>query len=162
VTDGHLNADTLAATLDTPSGFTSVMRGMFRNGKGKRSHAIWSSAQRKGVHELVELRFATHDSYGYAVLAFSDQGRLDLRLRETLAEQADRFPFAKVRYESVTYSALMPLGGRTIEAIADPYPGVHAFTAVTSPKGSDRPLVAHCVLDGTDFVYPIPGDVIDA
>jgi pentatricopeptide repeat protein len=148
--------------LDTPSGFTSVMKGMFRNGKGKKAHAIWTSAQRKGVHETVELRFATHESYGYAVMAFSDLGRIDLRIQETIAAQAERFPLVAVRHESVMYSSLMTLGGHpndhTIDALGDPYPGVRVFTALTSPKGADRPLIAHCVVDGEDYIYPIPGD----
>jgi hypothetical protein len=162
-----VNADAVAATLDTPSGFASVMKGMFSNGKGKKAHAIWTSAQRKGVHETVELRFASHDSYGYAVMAFSDLGRIDMRTRETLEAQAERFSFGTIRYESMMYSSLMPLGwdprfynpnDHTIDALAEPYPGVRVFTTLTSPKGADRPLIAHCVVDGKDYIYPIPGD----
>ncbi|TDV40092.1 hypothetical protein [Actinophytocola oryzae] len=159
-----MNADALAATLDNPSGFGTVMRGMFRNGRGRKAHAIWTSAQRKGVYETVELRFATHDSYGYAVMAFSDNGPIELPTRESLAAHADRFPLGTIRYESMMYSSLMPLGwhpssyDHAVDGIADPYPGVRVFTAVTSPKGADRPLIAHCVVDGKDYIYPVPGD----
>jgi hypothetical protein len=163
-----VNADAVAATLDTPAGFAAVMKGMFATGKGRKSHAIWASAQRKGVYETVELRFATHGGTGYAVLAFSDNGPLDLPTRETLATQAERFPLGTIRYESWVYSSLEPHGwhptvtwdpaDHTIDAIADPYPGVHVFTAVTKEKGPDRPLTAYCVVEGRDYLYPIPGD----
>jgi pentatricopeptide repeat protein len=162
-----MNASELAAKLDSPAGFASVMKGMFRNGKAKKAHAVWQSAQRKGVYDTVELRFATHESYGYVVMAFSDAGQLALPTRETLAAQAERFPLGTIRYESMMYSSLMPLGwhprsydpnDHTINALADPHPGVHVFVAVTSPKGPDRPLVAHCVVDGNDYIYPVPGD----
>lgn len=162
-----MNTDAVAATLDTPSGFASVMKGMFSAGRGKKAHAIWTSAQRKGVHETVELRFATHESHGFAVMAFSDRGRIDLRIRNTLAAQAEHFQLGTIRYESMMYSSLMPLGwdahsydpnDHTIDALADPYPGVRVFTTLTSPKGADRPLIAHCVVDGRDYIYPIPGD----
>jgi hypothetical protein len=162
-----VNADVLLATLDTPLGFASVMKGMFAANRGKKAHAVWTSAQRKGIYETVELRFATHDSYGYAVMAFSDAGPVDLATHDALAAEADQFPMGTIRYESVMYSALMPLGwhprgydpnDHTVDAIGDPYPGVRVFTAVTSPKGPDRPLVAHCVVDGHDYIYPIPGD----
>jgi hypothetical protein len=157
----------VAATLDTPSGFASVMKGMFSSGKGKKAHAIWTSAQRKGVHETVELRFATHESHGFAVMAFSDLGRINPRIRKTLAAQAERFALGTIRYESTMYSSLMPLGwdpgsydpnDHTIDALGDPYPGVRVFTTLTSPKGANRPLIAHCVVDGKDYIYPIPGD----
>jgi hypothetical protein len=162
-------ADTaaLAASLDTRSGFAAVMRGMFSEGKAKSAHAIWTSAQRKGVYETVELRFATHEGTGYAVMAFSDNGLIDSPTREALATQADRFPLGTLRYESWMYSSLEPHGwhphtwdpnDHTIDAIAEPYPGIHVFTAVTKPKAADRPLVAHCVVDDKDYIYPIPGD----
>jgi hypothetical protein len=153
-----VNADALAARLDSPAGFVAVMKGMFRTGKGKRAHAIWTSAQSKGIYETVELRFATHESFGYAVLAFTDQGRIDLATQEILAAQAERFPLGTIRYGSVMYSSLEPLGAHPVNAIAEPYQGVRVFTAVTSPKGAHRPLVAHCVVDGDDYVYPIPAD----
>jgi hypothetical protein len=162
-----VNAEALAAGFDSPMGFAAVMKGIFRNGKGKKAHAIWTSAQRKGVYETVELRFSTHESYGYAVMAFSDQGPIDLRTREELAAQAERFPLGTLRYESWMFSSLEPLGwhprsydpnDHTINAIGDPYPGIRVFTAVTSPKGAHRPLVAHCVVDGNDYIYPIPED----
>ena len=162
-----MNAEALAASFGQPSGFAAVMKGMFRNGKAKKAHAVWTSAQRKGVYETVELRFATHEEYGYAVMAFSDRGPIDLRTRETLAAQAERFPLGTIRYESWSYSSLEPLGwhprsydpnDHTINAISDPFPGIHVFTALTKPKGADRPLVAHCVVDGKDYVYPVPGD----
>ena len=162
-----MNAEAVAATLDTPSGFASMMKGMFRNGKGKNAHSVWMSAQRKGVYETAELRFATHESYGHAVMAFSEQGWIDLRIQEALAAQAERIPITTIRYESTMYSSLMPLGwdphsydpnDHTIDALGDPFPGVRVFTALTSPKGADRPLIAHCVVDGRDYIYPIPGD----
>jgi hypothetical protein len=162
-----VNAEALAASFGQPSGFAAVMKGMFRNGKAKKAHAIWTSAQRKGVYETIELRFSTHEEYGYAVMAFSDNGMMDLRTRETLATQAERFPLGTLRYESWVYSSLEPHGwhpksfdpnDHTIDAIGDPFPGVHVFTAVTKTKGADRPLVAHCVVDGKDYIYPIPGD----
>lgn len=156
-----MNVDTLVTTLDSPTGFAAVMKGMFRNGKGKKSHAIWVSARRKGVHETVELRFATHDSYGYVVMAFSEHGPMDLRTAEILAAQAERVPLGTIRRESTMYSSLQPLAdttGHIVSAIGDPYPGVHVFSALTSPKGANRPLVAHCVVDGVDYVYPIPAD----
>jgi hypothetical protein len=162
-----VNTAALAASLDRPSGFAAVMRGMFRNGKAKAAHALWTSAQRKGLYDTVELRFSTHDSTGYAVLAFSEHGPVDPSTRETLATQAEGFPLSTLRYECWMYSGLDPHGwhpsswepgDHTIDAIADPYPGIHVFTAVTKPKGADRPLVAHCVVDGRDYIYPIPGD----
>jgi hypothetical protein len=158
----------LAASFDRPSGFAVVMRGMFRNGKAKAAHALWTAAERKGIHEIVELRFSTHESTGYAVLAFAEHDPVDdLPIFEALAAEAERFPLGTLRYESRTYSGLEPHGwhpgsweasDHTIDAIADPYPGIHVLTAVTKPKGADRPLVAHCVVDGRDYVYPIPGD----
>jgi len=162
-----VNTAALATSFDRPSGFAAVMKGMFRNSKAKKAHTLWTSAQRKGVYETVELRFATHEGTGYAVMAFSDNGPIDLRTRETLAAQAERFPLGTLRYESWVYSALEPHGwhprswdpnDHTIDAIAEPYPGVHVFTAVAKAKGADRPLVAHCVVDGKDYIYPIPGD----
>jgi pentatricopeptide repeat protein len=162
-----VNAQALAASFDSPSGFAAVMKGMFKNGKAKKAHALWTSAQRKGVHDAVELRFATHESFGYAVIAFSVNGPLDLPTRENLAAQADRFPLGTIRYEALPYSSLMPLGwhprnydpnDHTIEALGDPHPGVFVFVTTTSPKGPDRPYVAHCVVDGKDYVYPIPGE----
>ena len=162
-----MNAQELAATLDTPSGFATVLRGMFRNGKARKANALWSAAARKGVYDTTELRFATHESFGYAVMAFSVTGPLDLPTRETLAGQAERSPLGTIRYESASYSALEPLGwhprsydpnDHSVNAIGDPFPGVYVFTAVTSPKGADRPFVAHCVVDGKDYIYPVPGD----
>lgn len=162
-----MNADGLLATFDTPEGFASVMKGMFSGNRARKAHTIWTSAQRRGVYETVELRFATHDAYGYAVMAFSEEGPIDVNMSENLAAEADRFPMGTVRYESIMYSALMPLGwhprtydphDHTIDAIGEPYPGVRVFTAVTSPKGPDRPYVAHCVVDDKDYIYPIPGD----
>ncbi|MFL6127218.1 hypothetical protein [Actinophytocola sp.] len=164
---GHVDAAALAASFDRPSGFAAVMKGMFRNGKATKAHTLWASAQRKGVYPTVELRFSTHDATGYAVMAFSDHGPIDLPTQETLAAQAERFPLGTLRYEAWVYSALDPHGwhprswdpnAHTIDAIADPYPGIHVFTAVTKPKGADRPLVAHCVVDGRNYLYPIPGD----
>lgn len=162
-----MNTGALAEKFETASGFASVMKGMFRNGKGKKAHAIWTSAQRKGVYETVELRFAKHEDTGYTVMAFSDNGPIDLPTRETLAAQAERFPLGTLRYESWSYSSLEPHGwhprsfdpnDHSIDTIADPYPGVYVFTAVVSPKGANRPLVAHCVVDGKNYIYPIPGD----
>lgn len=162
-----MNAQALAASFESPSGFAAVMKGMFRNGKAKKAHAVWTSAQRKGVHDTVELRFATHESFGYAVIAFATDGPLDLPTRELLAAQADRVPLGTIRYESTSYTSLMPLhwhprsydpNDHTVEALGEPHPGVHVFVAVTSPKGPDRPYVAHCVVDGKDWIYPIPGD----
>jgi hypothetical protein len=163
-----VNAEALAAGFDSPTGFAAVMKGMFRNGKAKKAHATWMSAQSKGVYECAELRFSTHESTGYAVMAFSDRGPIDLSTREALAAQAERFPLGTLRYESWVYSSLEPHGwhprldwdanDHTIDAIADPHPGIHVFTAVTKPKGADRPLVAHCVVDGKNYIYPIPGD----
>lgn len=159
--------DALVARLDTPAGFTSVMKGMFADHRGRKAHAIWTSAQRRGVYPTVELRFSTHDSHGYAVMAFSDRGSIDPDTRETLAAQAERFALGTVRFEATMYAALLPLGwhprtyepsDHTIEAIADPYPGVRVFIATTNPKAADRPFVAHCVVDGRDYIYPIPGD----
>lgn len=162
-----MNAQALAASFDSPSGFAAVMKGMFSGGKAKKAHAVWTSAQRKGVHDAVELRFATHQAFGYAVMAFSTDGPLDLPTRETLAAQVDRFPLGTIRYESVSYWSLMPLGwhphsydpnDHTIETLAGPHPGVHVFVAVTGPMGPGRPLVAHCVVDGKNWIYPIPAD----
>lgn len=162
-----MNAHALAASLDEPSGFAAVMKGMFAGGKAKKAHAIWAAAQHRGVYDVVELRFATHESFGYAVLAFAVNGPLDLPTRETLAAQVDRFPLGTIRYEALPYSSLMPLGwhprsydpnDHTIEAIADPHPGVHVFVTTTSPNGPDRPYVAHCVVDGKDHIFPIPGE----
>lgn len=162
-----MNAQAIAASFESPSGFAAVMKGMFRNGKAKKAHALWTSAQRKGVHDAVELRFVTHESYGYAVLAFSVDGPLDLHTREHLAAQAERFPLGTIRYEALPYSSLMPLGwhprnydpnDHTIEALGEPHPGVFVFVTTTSPKGVNRPYVAHCVVDGKDYVYPIPGE----
>ncbi|MBB4906403.1 hypothetical protein [Actinophytocola algeriensis] len=167
-----MNAHALAASFDSPAGFAAVMKGMFSGGKAKKAHAIWASAQRKGVYEAVELRFATHESFGYAVLAFSVNGPLDLPTQELLAAQADRFPLGTIRYEALPYSTLAPLGwhpdnhdpdnhdpnDHTISALGDPHPGVFVFVTTTSPKGPDRPYVAHCVVDGKDYVFPVPGD----
>jgi hypothetical protein len=163
-----VNAEALAASFDSPAGFAAVIKGMFSSGKAKKAHAVWTSAQRKGVYQTTELRFSTHEGTGYAVMAFSDNGPIDLGTRETLAAQTERFPLGTLRYESWVYSSLEPHGwhprlnwdanDHTIDAIADPYPGVHVFTAVTKAKGADRPLVAHCVVDGKDYIYPIPGD----
>jgi hypothetical protein len=162
-----VKAHALAASLDSPSGFAAVMRGMFRTGKAKKAHALWASAQRKGVYDAVELRFATHGSLGYAVIAFAVPGPLDVPTREGLAAQVDRFPLGTVRYEALPYPSLTPLGwhptsydpaAHTIEALGDPHPGVFVFVTTTSPKGPDRPYVAHCVVDGKDYVYPIPGE----
>jgi hypothetical protein len=162
-----VNAQALAASLDGPSGFAAVTKGMFRNGKAKQAQAVWDAARCRGVYDAVELRFATHESFGYAVLAFSTTGPIALPDRESLAAQAERFPLGTVRYESTMYSSLMPLGwhprsydpnAHSVDAIGDPFPGVHVLTAVTSPKGPDRPYIAHCVTDGRDYVYPIPGD----
>jgi len=162
-----MDARTLAGRLDDPSGFATVMKGMFRSGKAKKAHAVWRAARRRGVFETVELRFSTHESFGYAVMAFSVDGPLALRTQETLAAQAERFPLGTVRYESVMYSSLLPLGwhprsydpnDHTINATGDPFPGVYVFVAVTSPKGADRPLVVHVNADGKDYIYPVPGD----
>lgn len=162
-----MNAQALAASFDSPTGFAAVMKGMFSSGKAKKAHAVWTSAQRKGVHAAVELRFATHESFGYAVMAFATDGPLDVPTREHLAAQADRFPLGVLRYESMSYTSLMPLhrhprsydrNAHTVEALGEPHPGVHVFVAVTSPKGPGRPYVAHCVVDGRDWIYPIPGD----
>jgi len=162
-----VNAQALTASFDRASGFAAVMKGMFSGGRAKKAHALWTSAQRKGLHEGVELRFATHESFGYAVIAFSVDGPIDLPTREHLAAQADRFPLTTIRYEALPYSSLMPLGwhprdydpnAHTIEALGDPYPGVHVFVTTTSPKGPDRPYIAHCVVDGRDYIYPVPGD----
>ncbi len=162
-----MNAQALAASLDSPSGFAAVMKGMFRNGKAKKAYAVWAAAQRKGVYDVSELRFATHESLGYAVLAFSVDGFLDLPTREHLAAQADRFPLGTIRYEALPYSSLMPLGwhprgydpnAHTVEALGDPHPGVLVFVTTTNPKNPDRPYVAHCVADGKDYIFPIPGE----
>jgi pentatricopeptide repeat protein len=160
-----VDAAALAASFDDPSGFAAVMKGMFRNGKAKAAHTLWTSAERRGVHPTVELRFATHDSTGYAVMAFSEHGPIDLSTSETLGAQAERFSLGTLRHEARVYSSLQPHGRHpespgphTIDAIADAYPGVHVYTAVTKPKGADRPFVAHCVVDGRDYIYPIPGD----
>lgn len=159
--------DALLARLDTPAGFLSLMRGMFADNSGRKAHAIWTSAGQKAVHETVELRFATHDSHGYAVLAFSTDGPIDAETREALAAQAKSFPLATLRYQAVMYSALLPLGwhprsnepnDHTITRIAEPYADIRVFVAVTGPRAADRPLVAHCVLDGREFIYPIPAD----
>jgi hypothetical protein len=159
----------LAATLDQPAGFAAVMSGMFKGGKAKKAHAIYSTAQEKGVYETTELRFATHDSFGYTIMAFSTKGPLELGVRETLARQADRFPLGTIRYESMSYSTLQPWGWHprsydpsenTIATIGEPYPGVLVYTAVVGTKGSDRPLVIHARKDGKDYIYPVPGKAL--
>lgn len=165
-----MDTEAVVARLDTPSGFTSLMKGMFREGRGKKAYATWTSAQSRAVYETVELRFSAHDSRGYAVLAYSDNGPIDQRTRKTLTAQAELFPLGTLRYESVPYSGLLPHGwhphsynpkDHTIDAIAAPYPGVHVFTALMTPTAADRPLVAHCVLNGRAYIYPIPGDTLD-
>ncbi|MPZ79325.1 MAG: hypothetical protein GEV28_02595 [Actinophytocola sp.] len=162
-----MDAHTLARRLEEPSGFGSVMKGMFKDGKAKKAHAVYSTAQHKGVHENHELRFATHEGIGYAVMAFGTTGPLDPRTRETLAAQAERIPLGTVRYECVAYSSLMPWGwhprsydpgAHSIQAIGDPFPDVIVYVAATSDKGPDRPLVVHAVKDGRDYIYPVPGD----
>lgn len=154
-----MNASALAVRLAGPSGFVSVMKGMFRIGKAKQAQAIWRTAQRKGVHELTELRFVTHKSFGYAIMAFDVTGPLTPQVRETLAAQAEQIPTSTIRRESLMYAALMPLGRQPhVDALAEPYRDVRTFVTVTSPKGSNRPLVAHCVTGGTDYIYPVPGD----
>lgn len=162
-----MDARTLTGRLAEPSGWASVMKGMFRNGRAKKAHAVYSTAQRKGVFDNHELRFVTRESTGYAIMAFSVPGPLDLPIRETLAAQADRFPLGTVRYECEAYGTLRPWGwhqrsydpaAHTIQTIGDPFPGVFVYVAATSTKGSDRPLVVHANKDGNDYVYPVPGD----
>ncbi|HEY0448933.1 hypothetical protein [Actinophytocola sp.] len=162
-----MDARTLAGRLEEPSGFAAIMKGMFKNGKANKSHAVYSTAQHKGIYDNHELRFVTHESTGYAIMAFSTTGPLDLRVRETLAAQAERFPLGTVRYECVAYSSLLPWGWHprsydpgehSIQAIGDPFPGVIVYVAVTSAKGSDRPLVVHANSGGNDYIYPVPGD----
>lgn len=154
-----MNASTLAVRLAGPSGFASIMKGMFGGGRARQAQAIWRSARQKGVYDLTELRFVTHGSVGYAVMAFATTGRLAGAVRESLAAQADKLPPTTIRGESLMYSALMPLGRQPhIDVLREPHPGTLVFVTVTSPKGSNRPLVAHCVVDGRDYIYPVPGD----
>jgi hypothetical protein len=162
-----VDARTLAGRLNDPSGFASIMKGMFRGGKAKKAHAIYTAAQHKGVFDTVELRYTTHESFGYAVMAFGTNGPIDLPTRETLASQAERFPLGTIRYESMLYSGLQPwgwhprsydAGEHTIQAIGDPFPGIFVFVAVTGTKGADLPLVVHAVQDGANYIYPVPGD----
>jgi pentatricopeptide repeat protein len=164
-----MDAHTLAARLAEPSGFASILKGMFKGGKVKKAHAVYSEAQEKGVYDNVELRFEKHESFGYAIMAFSTKGPLELTTRETLAAQAERFPLGTIRYESLPYNTLQPWGWHprsydpsehSIQAIGDPFPGVIVYVAVTGTKGSDRPLVVHAGKDGKDYIYPVPRDLL--
>lgn len=151
-----MDAPTLARRLDEPSGWASVLRGMFRHGWAKRAHAIYSGAPRKGVYVNHELRFVTHESLGFAVMAFSTTGPLDPSTRQTLAAQAERLPIGTVRRAGTTYNTLLPLAGA--RPIPAPSPGVLVYVATTSAKGADRPLVVHAEQNGDDHIYPVPGD----
>jgi len=162
-----MDAHTLAGQLAEPSGFASILKGMFKGGKVKKAHEIYAGAQDKGVYDNVELRFAKHEEYGYAIMAFSTKGPLDLNTRETLAAQADRFPLGTIRYESLPYTTLQPWGwhprsydpsDHSIQAIGDPFPGVIVYVVLTGTKGSQRPLVVHANKDGKDYIYPVPAD----
>lgn len=154
-----MNASALAVRLAGPSGFASIMKGMFGGGKAKQAQAIWRSARQKGVYDLTELRFVTHEAVGYAVMAFTTAGRLAEPVQESLAAQAEQLPAGTIRGESRMYSALMPIGRQPhVDVLGEAHPGALVFVTVTSPKGSNRPLVAHCVVDGRDYIYPVPGD----
>lgn len=164
-----MDASALADRLTEPGGWASVMKGMFRHGRAARAHAIYTNARHRGVYDNHELRFTTHGSLGYAVMAFRTTGPLDPRTRELLADRAGRFPPGTIRYEATAAGALTPRrrhpasAGPTIHAIGDPHPGVLVYVCATSPDGPDRPLVVHAAVDGADgenqdYVYPVPGD----
>lgn len=154
-----MDAVTLTARLGEPSGWESLLRGMFGRGRAKPAHAIYTGARRRGVYVNHELRFVAHESLGYAIMAFATTGPLAGWIRETLATQADRFALAAVRRAGITYNTLLPLiASHPIHAIADPFPGVLVYVATTSPKGADRPLVVYADHDGTDHIFPVPGE----
>lgn len=164
-----MDPNQVAGTLAEPGGFAALMTGMFKGGKAKKAHAIYSGAQRKGVHRTAELRYATHEGLGNAIMAFSTDGALDHDVRDRLARQAERFPLGTIRYESWSYSTLEPWGwhprsydpsDHTIDSIADPYDGVIVYTAVVGTKGADRPLAIHASKDGKDYIYPVPGKAL--
>lgn len=160
-----MDTHTLAARLGDPSGFASVMGGLFKGGKAKKAHAVYSAADEKGVYETVELRHATHESNGYAIMAFSTKGPLDGEARTILARMASAVPLGTIRYESMPYTGLDPWrwhprsydpSENTIPTIGDGHPGVVVFTITCGTKGAERPLVIHARKDGKDWIYPIP------
>ncbi|GAB3433489.1 hypothetical protein [Actinophytocola sediminis] len=154
-----MDASTLACRLGELRGWEALMRGMFGPGRAKRSYAIYASARRRGVYVNHELRFVVHESLGYAVMAFALTGALAGSVREVLAAQADHFALGAVRRAGVAYNNLLPIAGpHPIHAIADPFPGVRVYVATTSPKGADRPFVVHADQDGTDHIFPVPGE----
>jgi len=152
-------AQRLAHRLGEPGGWRPLMRGMFGDGRARHAHAVYADARSRGVYVNHELRFVANETLGYAIMAFAVTGQLATSDQETLAAQADRFALGAVRRAGSAYNTLLPLTGtHPIHAIADPYPGVHVYVATTSPKGADRPLVVHADRDGTDHIFPVPGE----
>lgn len=161
-----MDARTLMSGLNSEDDFKSIMKGMFRGRKARKAYAIYSAAQYRGVYPTAELRRDTHEDLGYSIMAFSTSGPLDMATRDTLAAHAERFPLGTIRLESWSYSSLEPWGwhprgnykpaDHTIEALAEPYPGVLVFVAVAMNTKMSWPLVVHANADGRDYIYPVP------
>lgn len=122
--------------LNDISGFKPLFKGFFGGGKVKKSFAVYSEAEKKGVYPLLRLRLAKHEDSQYAVYAFSPEGKIADEVLKDITERVADLSLGTIRYECISYSRLEEWRGEEgsnayenieITGIAPEYPNVLVF-----------------------------------
>lgn len=156
-----MDAQSIAIRLNDSSSFKPLFKGLFGNGKVKKSFETYSTASKKGVYALHKLRSATHDDSQYAVYAFCPDGEITSAARQLLTERLANLSLSTIRYECICYSYLQPWRGEKgslaydnteITGIAPEHPEVLVLPVADDVNCE---YVIYAQKAGEHYVYPI-------
>jgi len=165
-----MDAQTIAASLSTVDGWKAIGSGGLFGGKAKQSLEKWQASSEKGVVPLYTLRRDEHDSYYYAVYAFSTKGGLtDAEIAELTAAVRE-IPLGMIRFESADNSYFCDMRNfqHTLDetddeqdqisvALSDEKIGRFVFVQSRGTKSKlDAPYVVFGLANRHLYVYPIP------
>lgn len=162
-----MDAKTLESRLTSADGFKPLFSGFSAGKKAKKSFALYDSAAKKGVFDLITLREAENDDVYYGIYAFSTKGDIDDGTLAELKSITDQLDLGLIRYESGDYSQLELLAGpdgssrgenTEIISIADDFEDVIIIADVefSGKVKWDKPLAIYAEVDGKDYVFPVP------
>lgn len=162
-----MDLNAVEARLTDAKAFAKLHGAGLFGGRGKKSYAVWSEADARGVAQLTTLRRETFNDNNYAVFAFSvgpDLTADDIsRLKVAVAD----VHLGQIRYDSMSYSRLEPWRGQPgsnfdksrdlTHGVGDPEAGRYVGAMSDfKEKRLDCPVVIWAMKDGQMSIYPVP------